>query len=175
VPVGEQPQDWLWALYRLLISLDQPDRAEIVLRAAYAELQRQGRAISNPDLRRSFFERVPHNRTIVKAYDQLTSNSRVMTVLLARQDAPLGRSLREDEFIRVQWTLNAPEDDVIVDKTERRQYRLKRLLEEADRQNAAPTDEDLARGLGVSRRTILRDMQALAREMPRLPTRKRKI
>jgi tetratricopeptide (TPR) repeat protein len=174
VPAGEQVQDWLWALYRLLAALGQPKRAEAALRAAYAELQRQGGAISDADLRRSFFERVPHNRTIIKAHDQLAGIPRVITASLARRDVPLGRSLREDEFITVQWTLNAPEDDAIADKSERRRYRLKRLLDEAEKQGAAPTDDDLANALGVSRRTILRDIQDLTKKITLPPTRKRK-
>jgi DNA-binding SARP family transcriptional activator/tetratricopeptide (TPR) repeat protein len=173
-PAGEQAQDWLWALYRLLAALGQPERAEAVLRAAYAELQRQGSAISDPDLRKRFFEYVPHNRTIVEAYDRLAGIRRGATAALARQDVPLGRSLRQDEFVNVQWTLSAPEDEAIPDKAERRQYRLKRLLKEAEEQGAAPTDDDLARALGVSRRTILRDMHELAQKIPLQSTRKRK-
>ena len=174
VPVGEQPQDWLWALHRLLMALSQSNYAHAVLRAAYAELQRQGAAISQPDLRRSFFERVQLNRDIVKAYDQLAGIARVILVSLARRDVPLGRTLRKDEFITVQWTLSAPEDEAVADKSERRRYRLKRLLEEAEQQGAAPTDDDLAEALGVSRRTILRDLQAMAQEIETPPTRKRK-
>jgi len=174
VPVGEQPQGWLWALYRLLTAVEQLDSASTVLRAAYAELQRQGRAISNPDLRQSFFERVPLNLDVVKAYNKLADIPRVISVSLAHRDAPLGRLLREEEFVPVQWTVNAPEDEAITDKAARRQRRLKRLLQEAEMQNAAPTDEDLAQALGVSRRTILRDMQALVQEIPTSPTRKRK-
>jgi hypothetical protein len=98
----------------------------------------------------------------------------VISVSLARKDVPLGRTLREDEFVTVQWTLNSPEDESISDKSIRRHHRLKRLLQEAERQSSAPTDEDLAGALGVSRRTILRDMQVLKQEIPRPPTRKRK-
>jgi DNA-binding SARP family transcriptional activator len=174
VPSGEQPQDWLWALYRLLTALKQSDSARDVLRAAYAELQRQAQYINDPTRRRGFFERVQINHDIVNAYDQLTGSPRVISVSLARKEVPLGRSLREDEFVTVQWTLNSPEDDAISDKSVRRQHRLKRLLEEAEKQSSAPTDDDLARALGVSRRTILRDMQVLAQEVPRPPTRKRK-
>jgi DNA-binding SARP family transcriptional activator len=174
VPAGEQAQDWLWALYRLWVALDQPRRAEAVLRAAYAELQRQGGAISDADLRRSFFESVPHNRRIVKAYDQMAGATRVVLVSLARQEVPLGRPLREDEYIDVKWTLSAPEDEAIADKSKRRQQRLIRLLDEAEKQGALPTDEDLAQALGVSRRTILRDMQELAHKIPLPPTRKRR-
>jgi tetratricopeptide (TPR) repeat protein len=174
VPVGEQPQDWLWALCRLQTATGQREPAYTVLRAAYAELQRQARAISNPGLRRSFFERVPLNVDIVEAYHQLADTPGVVSVSLARREAPLGRFLREDEYVSARWTISAPDDEAIADKAERRQYRLKRLLQQAVDQGAAPTDEDLARALGVSRRTILRDMQALAQDMPRPPTRRRR-
>ena len=50
---------------------------------------------------------------------------------------------------------------------------LRRLLAEAVAQKAAPTDDDLAAMLGVSRRTVLRDMELLAVEGVALPTRKR--
>jgi DNA-binding SARP family transcriptional activator len=173
-PAGEQPQGWLWALYRLSAALGQHDAAGEVLRAAYEELQRQARAVRDPDLRRSFFSRVPLNRTIVAAYDQYTARRRVISVSLARREAPLGRTLRPDEYVSVQWTVEAPEDEAIGAKAARRQMRLRRLLDEAERQGAAPTDGDLARALGVSRRTILRDLKSLAGEIPQPGTRKRK-
>ena len=171
---GEQLQGWLWALYRLLAALDHTSDSIEVLTAAYLELQRQSRNISDGDLRHSFFENVPLNRSIVEAYDRHNRTARVIAVSLARSGAPLGRPLREDEYVPVQWTVSAPEDEAIADKTARRQYRLKRLLRQAASQNAAPTDEDLAGALGVSRRTILRDMQDMAHDFPSAPTRKRK-
>lgn len=174
VPAGEQPQGWLWLLYRLLMETGRSDSAQRVLNAAYAELQRQASSISDEELRRGFFKRVLLNRWIVEAYDSIRKNPRVVSVELAHIQAPLGRQLRDSEHIAVRWTVNAPEDDAIGDKAARRRYQLKRLLKEAEAQNAAPTDDDLAHTLGVSRRTILRDMQALAQEMPMLPTRKRK-
>lgn len=172
-PMGEKPQKWLWSLYRLFIGLNQTASAESILQAAYAELQRQAQNISDLDTRRSFFENVPENRAIVRAYDQLTNPSRVISVALARKDVPLGRALRDDEFVTVKWTINAADDESISDKSTRRQHRLKRLLNEAEKQNAAPTDDDLAQALGVSRRTILRDMQVL-HEQAKPSTRKRK-
>jgi tetratricopeptide (TPR) repeat protein len=174
IPDGEQPQGWLWALYRLFMAVDQHDRAQEVLHAAYAELQRQAKNISEPVLRQNFFDRVPLNRDIVKAHDALTGMARTITVSLVRKDVPLGRALREEDFVSVQWTLSAPEDESFPNKTTRRQHRLKRLVEEAARQGAAPTDDDVAQALGVSRRTILRDMQDITKENPRPPTRKRK-
>lgn len=174
IPLGEQPQGWLWGFYQLLIALNKKESALEVLRASYAELQRQASAIGDAEMRRSFFARVPLNAEIIKAYDALNNTARVLTVSLARKDVPLGRSLRDDEYVSVQWTIHAPEDESITDKVERRQYRLKRLLAEASAQSAAPTDDDLAGALGVSRRTVLRDMQELAQNLSAPPTRKRK-
>lgn len=172
--LGEKPQEWMWMLYRLLKALDQPELAREILFAAYSEIQRQAQNIRDENFRHGFFERVLVNRAIVCAHDELVDAPRVMSARLARKNIPLGRSLREDEYVRVQWTLSAPEDESIADKSARRHYRLKRLLDEAEKQDAAPTDDDLAQALDVSRRTILRDMQVLVKEIPRTPTRKRK-
>jgi tetratricopeptide (TPR) repeat protein len=172
-PLGEKPQQWLWALYRLLIGLNETARASDVLTAAYAELQRQAQNITDPNLRQGFFERVSENRNIVKAYDRIEGGPRVTTVTLAHKDVPLGRTVRKEELVAVRWTLNAPEDESILDKAKRRLFRLKRLIAEAEKQNAAPTDDDLAQALGVSRRTILRDMKSLDKES-KPTTRKRK-
>jgi hypothetical protein len=174
MPLGEHPQKWLWSLYRLLIGLNQTENALKVLSATFEELQRQAKNISDTKQRHNFFEKVPENFAIVKAYDQLISKTaNVVSVSLARKDVPLGRTLRADEYVTVQWTVSAIEDDAIVDKTERRLSRLRRLLSEAEAQQASPTDEALAQALGVSRRTILRDMKTLNQEI-KLVTRKRK-
>jgi hypothetical protein len=82
--------------------------------------------------------------------------------------------LRPDEFVAVRWTIDAPEDEAVSDKARRRQQRLQRLLREAENAGAAPTDDDLARVLGVSRRTILRDMQVIGQAQARATTRKRR-
>jgi hypothetical protein len=174
IPPGEKPQDWMWALYLLLTALERNDPARAVLLAAYEELQSQARAIGDAELRRSFFQRVLLNREIVAAYDEMTGMTRTWSGPLAHREAPLGRTLRADEMVPVVWTVAAPEDDAISGKTDRRRHRLKRLLREAEAQDAAPTDDDLGEALGVSRRTILRDLQALSTEIPHPPTRKRK-
>ena len=59
------------------------------------------------------------------------------------------------------WTTATAEDAAIVDKGDRRRTRLLRLLEEARIQGAVPTYQHLADALGVSRRTIERDMALL--------------
>jgi biotin operon repressor len=85
----------------------------------------------------------------------------------------LGRPLTDADLVDVRWTVHAPADDTILDKTDRRRHILQRLLSQAREQNAAPTDADLARALGVSRRTIERDMAALQAAGQGLSTRRR--
>jgi tetratricopeptide (TPR) repeat protein len=174
VPTGEQPQAWLWALYRLLSALDHEVAAGLVIECAYRELQRQALAIGDPGLRNRFFYHVPLNNKILAAFDALSSRQRVVEVSLARSDAPLGRALEAGERVAVKWTVDAPEDEAIPGKAGRRRHRLARLLQEAERQGAAPTDDDLALALGVNRRTILRDLQVLEDRLPTPGTRKRK-
>jgi DNA-binding SARP family transcriptional activator len=171
---GEEPQVWLWTLYRVFDALERFEEACKVLQAAYQELGRQGRAIGDHEMRRRFFNRVPLNRAIVAAYDNLTHSFRHVTTTLARKKAPLGRTLNAAEKVEVRWTIHAPEDEAITGKAARRRYALQRLLAEAEAHDAAPTDEDLAKALGVSRRTILRDMEALAEAGLTVTTRRRK-
>ena len=82
-------------------------------------------------------------------------------VRLPRAEVPAGRPLKEDEWVAVRWRISARDDDDFRNKGERRRHRLLRLLSEADAQNAAPRVHDLARALGVSPKTIKRDLAAL--------------
>jgi tetratricopeptide (TPR) repeat protein len=174
VPGGEQPQAWLWALHRLLDGLGRVEEAGTVLQAAYDELQRQAQVFGDDEKRRSFLERAPLNRSIVCAHGKMTDTNRYVTVQLAREDTPLGRTLTDADRVSVRWTVQAPQDETISGKTARRHHVLQRLLEEAAAQGAAPTDAELARVLGVSRRTILRDMAMLAQAGAAITTRARR-
>ncbi len=142
-------------------------------RAAYLELQCQAQAIGDPERRRGFFGKVRLNRDIVAAHEAAANAGSQRTVSLARREAPLGRALTLAERVLVKWTVHAPEDAALANKATRRLQQLRRLLHEAASQGAAPTDDDLARALDVSRRTILRDMQRLAASTNVPPTRKR--
>jgi DNA-binding SARP family transcriptional activator len=99
-------------------------------------------------------------------------------VRLARLDAPLGRPPTPAERVLVRWTVDAGEADTLVlqrsGKAALRQHRLRRLLDEAVAQGAAPTDDELATALGVSRRTVLRDIAALAQSGATAATRRRR-
>ncbi len=169
---GELLQEWLWTLACLLARLDRRPEAGELLDAAHRELLRQAATISDLERRRGFFERVPLNRAIMAAVDARSGSRRAVTVRLASSTAPLGRTLRPDEYVDVQWTVDAADDATIDDPAARRRHRLVRLLGEAAAQGAAPTDDDLAVALGVSRRTVLRDLAVLG-ERRTAPTRRR--
>lgn len=164
VPVGETPQDWLWALHRVLVALDRDEDADVVLAAARQEIERQSQMISDDALRRQFAEQVPLNQAILAAAEERLGRPPVIVVRLARAGAALGRPLRPGEMVEVRWTISASDDDAIAGKAERRRHRLKRLITEAADEGAAPTDDDLANALSVSRRTILRDITEIGND-----------
>ncbi len=171
---GEEPQFWLWSLAQLCQGLGWEAEARELIAGAYQELQRQAQAIQDHQVRARFFHAVSLNRAIVAAQDRYTGAVRQQQVILARAGAPLGRRLGREEQVTVTWTLCGPEDEAIRDVRTRRRVALQRLLREAASQGGAPTDQELAQALGVSRRTVLRDMEALARAGVSLPTRGRR-
>jgi DNA-binding SARP family transcriptional activator len=85
-------------------------------------------------------------------------------VLLARRGIPRGRPLRPDEMVEVVWTIDLPDQcevGQVTSKAAARQERLRRLCAEAEAQGAEPTVGDLASALGVTARTVDRDIAAL--------------
>ncbi len=194
VALAEGKEDAAWRHVQMALAMLQPDfRADLhqhVHYAAYRVLLAQGHtatalehlrraegamrelaALLLPDARARFLARDPLNRRVRAA---LEAHTRRVRVRLARMDVPLGRPLRDEDYTWVTWTLYTPEDDRIAPKIERRRHTLQRLLAEAAAQGAAPTDADLARALGVSRRTVLRDMRALVQAGMRPHTRRRR-
>jgi DNA-binding Lrp family transcriptional regulator len=98
-------------------------------------------------------------------------------VLLTAIKAGHGRTLRETELKEVIWTVDAGREDLQVlqehGSVGLRRVRLQRLADEALAQGGVATQEDLARVLNVSTRTIKRDGKALETEGIYLPTRGR--
>ncbi|MFN2137395.1 MAG: tetratricopeptide repeat protein, partial [Candidatus Promineifilaceae bacterium] len=145
--------------YQIMAAAGQSTAALAVLERAYVRVQEQCAALPDPAWRRGFVEDVVLHRQIVTAWE--TSQPRRIDVRLPRAEAPLGRPLRDDEYVTVTWTLSLPEDKAVQDEVARRRARLRRLLQEAVAQGAAATVEDLATALDVSSRTIKRDLAAL--------------
>jgi DNA-binding transcriptional ArsR family regulator len=84
--------------------------------------------------------------------------------MLARRGVPRGRPLHPDELIEVIWNIGAPAQREVghaANKATMRQELLLRLCAEALAQDAEPTVGDLAAALGVTPRTVDRDIAAL--------------
>ncbi|MCD6555126.1 MAG: AAA family ATPase [Anaerolineae bacterium] len=162
-----ETSDWLKLVCfehaQIIAAARGPSAARPYLERAYRMLMDVAARIGDPDLRRSFLENVPDNRAIAMAYrlGRFPTPPRRQAVRLPAAGAPTGRPLREDEFVEVTWTVSAPEDDGTTGKTARRRQRILRLLREAAAQSAAPTVAALAEALGVSERTVKRDLSAL--------------
>jgi hypothetical protein len=111
--------------------------------------------------RPSFLHLNPRNQVVRTAVAQHTRTTQTQ---LVKTGTPSGRRLADADYTAVTWTLYTVADELAASPAARRQSILQRLLQEAAAQGAAATDDDLAQALGVSRRTILRDRQALNRE-----------
>jgi DNA-binding Lrp family transcriptional regulator len=88
--------------------------------------------------------------------------------VIAAAGTPPGRPLSQIELVEVVWTIDAGEEDLEVlrqhGREALRRVRVLRLAEEAQDQGGDATQEDLAKALGVSPRTIRSDIAALAAE-----------
>ncbi|MFZ5910019.1 MAG: ATP-binding protein [Chloroflexota bacterium] len=123
---------------------------------SYEMLQKMLSGLS-PEQQRLSLENVQEHREIMTAW-QAGGPRRVIV--------RLPRASQADDWVEVTWTLEAPEDKTIPGKVARRRHRLRRLLEEARQQGAIPTNQRLADALGVSLRTVERDMAGLGNRLP---------
>jgi DNA-binding Lrp family transcriptional regulator len=86
-------------------------------------------------------------------------------LVAASAKAPFGPPLTETDKVEVTLTIDAGAEDAEVQEREGsealRQGRILRILDEALAQGGVLTQEDLARALGVNRRTVIRDVKAL--------------
>jgi len=98
-----------------------------------------------------------------------------MYVILARQGARNGQAMKDTDMVRVVWTVDDGVGDCQVQREHGsralRQVRILRLLDEAVDQGAAASQEDLARVLQTSLRTVKRDCAELQTTGYYLPTR----
>jgi DNA-binding CsgD family transcriptional regulator len=98
-----------------------------------------------------------------------------MRVILADRRAGHGQQMKQTAMVEVIWTVEAGAEDYEVleqhGRKAMRRYRIQRLLDEAVAQGGAASQEDLARVLAVSVRTIKRDCAYLEEQGIYLPTR----
>ncbi len=172
----EQMQRVYFQHYRILDNEKRENR-EKYLQHAYDLIQERAKKISDAKLRRSFLENVSINRAIRQQYKNRELFGQI-EIRLAKTGVPLGRPLQDDEYVTVTWTVDAGEEDAAFRHAEGkralRQKRLLRLLAEAAEQGGEPTDDNLATALGVSVRTIERDIAALCERGHTITTRRRR-
>jgi Protein of unknown function (DUF1670) len=98
-----------------------------------------------------------------------------MRVILADRQAGHGQKIKQTAMVEVIWTVDGGSEDYEVmqehGRKGMRRHRLQRLLAEAVGQGGAASQEDLARVLSVSVRTIKRDCAYLEKKGIYLPTR----
>jgi DNA-binding SARP family transcriptional activator len=163
-------RQWIhYIAFRICTTEERHAAAREHLQLAHQAMHDTGTKLPPPE-RAAFISRVPLNRDVEAALNALAT---ICTARLVRAATPLGRNLTPADYIDIRWTLATPADELITPAEARRRTVLARLIAEAQAQGAAPTDSDLADALGVSRRTILRDIAALSAEGVQLPTRRR--
>jgi DNA-binding Lrp family transcriptional regulator len=95
--------------------------------------------------------------------------------VIAAAGAPHGCPLQELEMVEVVWTVHAGAEDGAVYEAHGtqalRRVRILRLVDEALDQGGEPTQEDLAKALGVTARTIRSDIAELRAEGYQVATR----
>jgi hypothetical protein len=98
-----------------------------------------------------------------------------MRVILARRRAGTGQALTDTPRVEVTWTVDAGAEDLDVlrkwGSRQLRWVRIQRLLDEAIEQGGVASQEDLARGLQTSLRTIKRDFEQMHASGVHLPSR----
>jgi tetratricopeptide (TPR) repeat protein len=136
-----------YALSSLAAAQGDDDRAAFHLALATVARDEMASVLPPAD-RARFLQNVPLNRDLAQAAQRF---ERTEIVALGA-----GKQLKS-----VRWTVRQMDDFLIADETERRRHVLARLIAQAEAQEVTPTHDQLAAQLGVSRRTILRDLAAL--------------
>ncbi len=112
----------------------------------------------------------PRFAAVTEDYERY--HPRVIEVRLPVESAPTGRPLKADEYTIVAWTASEPADWKVGNTAQRRRRRVLRLCREAQEQGALARVHDLAELLGVSERTVKRDLAELRLEGERPTTRR---
>jgi tetratricopeptide (TPR) repeat protein len=133
-----------YASFKFLEYAGQSEQAARALALALQARDEMAALLQESD-RARFLRNVPLNRALAQAVQDYQEEQ---TVTLG-----MGKNAKS-----VTWTLRQVEDYLIEDETARRRHILARLLPQAAKQDVSPTHDQLAASLGVSRRTILRDL-----------------
>lgn len=154
--------------YAHAVALDvngEEDQAQTYFTRAYQNLLAGAAQLEDEPARQAFFHRSPAMRRLMQAIFDRGIALRPDLGIISRR-LPAARS--GGYPVQVTWTVDAGPADVALKQARGaialRRARLSRLLQEAQAQGAAPTVAHLAKVLGVSKRTVQRDLAALRHE-----------
>jgi hypothetical protein len=144
----------------VLEALENPSGARDYYRKAYQNLLKYAEQFGEEAARRAFFRRDPTVRRLMdKVYSLGIAPPPDHGVVQAWATTPAGRR------IRASWTLDAGPADIALRQSlgaiALRRARLGRILRESAAQKVVVSQEQLAEMLGVSTRTIKRDLAIL--------------
>lgn len=156
-----------YAHAQAMVARGDEKQAQDYFKRAYENLVRYAAQLEDEAARQAFFNHNPFTRHLMRelyARKIAQPPGSVTRKLPARRD-PARR-------VQVSWTLDAGPADAALRQAEGaialRRNRLSRLLREAQTQGGRATVEQLADALGVSARTIKRDLAALRQSHPGL-------
>lgn len=144
-----------WWVAEILAAVDRHDEASDQVARAHDLLSRNVEELSKSDVVRSWTE-IPEHRAIAMARERYFIET--VTLRLPIDEAPTGRPLAPKDFVTVTLTRSHPDDWDVDSPAERRQRRTERMIDEASRQGTRIRQSDLAKLLGVSERTVKRDL-----------------
>ena len=153
--------DIYYAHAMALAACGEEDQAETYFRRAYQNLLSVAAQFENEPARQAFFHHNPTTRRLMQeVYTRGIAPGPASGVISRRLPA-----IRGEEPVQVTWTVDAGPADVALKQAQGgvalRRARLSRLIQEAQAQGAAPTVAQLAEALGVSTRTMQRDLATL--------------
>lgn len=166
---GEVSQEVVPEIYyahaAALVASGMEGQARLYLARAYQHLTDSASKLEDDTARQAFFQRNPTMRRLMNELYARDMALPPAAGVISRQ-LPSSHGERP---VQVRWTVDAgPPDDALRQArgaVDLRRSRLNRLIREAQAQGASPTAQQLAEALGVSKRTVQRDLAAL-RESP---------
>ncbi len=158
-----------WLCGRSLAALGDEERATEQFKLAH-DLLTAGLQRLPADVVDRSWTATPEHEGIAEDYERRIPIT--VSAQIPSDAAPMGRSLRPEEYVDVSWTVSDPSDWDTPVVSERRQRRLCRLADEAKAQGGSARILDFAAALSVSERTIKRDIADLRKRGTTVRTRK---
>ncbi len=164
VAFSESVPEICYAHAMALAACGEAEQAHDYLSRAYQHLLNEATQHQNEAARQALFHRSPTTRRLMKeVYAREIAPASGSHTVSRRLPAAYGGTP-----VQVQWTVNAGPADAALKRAQGaialRRARLARLQREAEVQGARPTIAQLADALGVSPRTVKRDLAALRQD-----------